>query len=199
MVSGLAVSQQQEAWHMQPYSLWIACGIAIAAGITDVWRFKVHNWLTFPAAAAGVAYHACSPWGGGWTHGLTGFAVGLGLFLIPYALGVFGAGDAKFVAAMGAWLGMEPLFGALLVGAVASGLYAFALLVMRGGANQAWSNLRLTCWSLCLWKRGWDAGLANETVQQVVRVEGRRRRLIPFSAMVGVGVLYVTVRGTAGG
>ncbi len=183
---------------MQPYSLWIACGIAIAAGVTDVWRFKVHNWLTFPAAAAGIAYHALAPWGGGWSYGFTGFAIGLGLFLVPYALGVFGAGDAKFVAAMGAWLGLEPLLGALVIGAVASGAYGLVLLVFRGGAGQAWANLRLTLWSLCLWKRGFGAGLANQTVQEVVRVDGRRGRLIPFSAMVGIGVLYVTVRGAAG-
>jgi prepilin peptidase CpaA len=183
---------------MQAQTLWIACGIAIAAGVTDVWRFKVHNALTFPAAMAGIAYHTLTAWGDGWAYGLTGFAVGLGIFVVPYALGVFGAGDAKFVAAIGAWIGVERLFGALAVGAVASGVYALVLLATRGGLRHAWSNLCLTMWSLCLWKRGLGTGLANETVQQVARVDGRRGRLIPFSAMVGVGVLYVTIRGSAG-
>jgi len=67
---------------MQPYALWIACGIAVAASATDIWRFKVHNRLTFPAVAAGIAYHALAPWGGGWSYGLAGFAVGLGLLLV---------------------------------------------------------------------------------------------------------------------
>ncbi|MFM7071745.1 MAG: prepilin peptidase [Planctomycetota bacterium] len=182
---------------MQPYALWIACGIAVAASATDIWRFKVHNSLTFPAALAGLVYHALAPWGGGWSYGLAGFAVGLGLLLVPYALGVFGAGDAKFVAAMGAWLGVQPLLGALVVGAVASGIYAVTILALRGGAGRAWANLRLTFWSVCFWKRGLSAGLANQTVQQAVRSDGRRGRLIPFSAMVGVGVVYVAVRGVA--
>jgi len=183
---------------MQAHTLWIACGIAMAAAVTDVWRFKVHNALTFPAAIAGIAYHALAPWGDGWGYGLAGFAVGLGVFIVPYALGIFGAGDAKFVAAIGTWLGVEPLLGALVVGAVASGAYALVLLALRGGAGRAIANLRLTFLSLYLWKRGLGGDLANETVQQVARHEGRRGRLIPFSAMVGLGVLYVTIRGAAG-
>ncbi len=31
---------------------------ALVAGVTDVWKFKVYNLLTFPLAASGLLYHA---------------------------------------------------------------------------------------------------------------------------------------------
>lgn len=116
--------------------------------------------------------------------------VGLGLLLFPYALGIFGAGDAKFVAAMGVWLGVEPLLTALVVGALVSGVYAVILLATRGGIGRAWTNLQLTLMTLMTLGKSGLIQPQNETVQEAAQTKERRNRLIPFSAMISVGVLY---------
>ncbi|MFO0871220.1 MAG: A24 family peptidase [Pirellulales bacterium] len=175
---------------MIPTFFLVACGIAVAASITDVWRFKVYNALTFPAMALGVAYHALAPQGQGAFYGVSGMLVGMGVLIIPYALGAFGAGDAKFIGAIGAWIGVQPVLTAMMVGALVSGLYALVLLVFRGGGKRAWSNLQLTLLSVMTLGRAGGPQLQNETVQEIARTPNRRQRLIPFSAMIGVGVLY---------
>lgn len=178
---------------MIPVFFLVACAIAIVASVTDVWRFKVYNILTFPAMVLGIAYHGLAPQGQGWQYGMAGLLVGLGILIVPYAFGAFGAGDAKFVGAIGAWIGVQPLLNALIVGALVSGIYAVGLLLVRGGAKRAWVNLQLTL--LTVLSLGKAGGLSpqNETVQEAARTAERRSRLIPFSAMIGLGVIYASI------
>jgi hypothetical protein len=55
---------------MIPIFFLIACAISAVASVTDVWRFKVYNALTFPAMTLGIAYHSFAPEGRGWQYGL---------------------------------------------------------------------------------------------------------------------------------
>ena len=178
---------------MIPIFFLVACVIAIVASVTDVWRFKVYNVLTFPAMALGIAYHGLAPQGQGLYYGLAGLLVGLGILIVPYAFGVFGAGDTKFVGAIGAWIGVQPLLNALIVGALVSGVYAVGLLLVRGGAKRAWVNLQLTILTVMTCGKAGGITPQNETVQQAAQTAERRNRLIPFSAMIGLGVIYATV------
>jgi hypothetical protein len=82
---------------------------------------------------------------------------------------------------------------ALLVGALASGIYALALLVFRGGLTRAWVNLRLTLWTMASFGKLNSEATRNETVQEVTRTTDRRSRLVPFSAMISIGVVYAVV------
>ena len=50
----------------------------------------------------------------GLTDSLLGCTVGLGLLLIPYAIGGMGAGDVKLFAGVGAWVGCEDYPGCVL-------------------------------------------------------------------------------------
>ncbi len=178
---------------MVPIFCLIACLIAIAASITDIWRFKVYNALTFPAMGLGILYHAMAPEGKGAVYAISGLALGLGLLLIPYMFGIVGAGDAKFVAAVGTWLGTQPLWPSLVVGALVSGIYAIVILLTRGGVRRAWLNLQLTLMSFVTLGRSGVIAIQNETVQQAAQTAERRNRLIPFSAMIGIGVFYSTI------
>lgn len=81
-------------------------GAALVAAITDIRDRRIPNWLTIPAFALGVIW---AGWIGGWM-GLfesVGAAVILAspfVFLFLFAGG--GAGDAKLMGAIGAWLGV---------------------------------------------------------------------------------------------
>ena len=59
----------------------------LAAAITDFRCKRVPNYLTVPAALAGLAYHTLAPGGQGVLFALAGFAIGFGLLLLPWILG----------------------------------------------------------------------------------------------------------------
>jgi prepilin peptidase CpaA len=60
-----------------------------------------------------------------------GLATGLGLLLLPFAVGAVGAGDVKFFAVVGAFLGPARTLDALLLGMVLGGLFCIPILVRR--------------------------------------------------------------------
>ena len=98
--------------------------LAIAGGWTD-WRSRrIPNWLTVPGLLLGIAVNS-------WLHGWLGakaslLGAGLGLaLLLPFVLiRSLGAGDWKFVGALGAFLGPENLLTVLLLGILVNGLMA---------------------------------------------------------------------------
>lgn len=97
--------------------------MALCAAI-DYRTKRIPNWLTVPAAIAGLLYSSFMPQGIGMLWSLAGFAVGLSLLLLPWILGGGGMGDVKMLAALGAWLG--PL-GILIAFGLGSVLAAFGM------------------------------------------------------------------------
>jgi prepilin peptidase CpaA len=86
----------------------IAITLIVAAWI-DGKELRVPNWITFPMAFSGLAWHAYSGGMGTWAEGgvcgsLAALGMGLLCLLPIYAVGGMGAGDVKLMAGMGAWL-----------------------------------------------------------------------------------------------
>jgi Flp pilus assembly protein protease CpaA len=99
----------------------IACLLVVTiAAITDLRSAKIRNWLTFPAAALGVALQWFQSGPAGAISAVEGCALGLGIGLAlstPFAklLGwSFGGGDVKLMAAIGSLIGPLALVIALL-------------------------------------------------------------------------------------
>ena len=166
---------------------------SLVAATTDVWKFKVYNLLTFPLLLSGLIYWGWTGGVEGFTGSLTGMLFGFGLFLLPYLWGAVGAGDVKFVAAVGSWLGMQPMLPILLIGCLATGVYAVVLLVMHNGYREAWANLQVAFYRLALLGKQLGADDDLERVQTVAQQQERRKRLIPFSAMITVGIVLTIV------
>ena len=63
------------------------------------------------------------------------------LICLPvFALGGLGGGDVKLLTAVGAFLGMERLWGALAVTAIAGGIFALASILLRRRTKEtAWN------------------------------------------------------------
>jgi prepilin peptidase CpaA len=103
-------------------------GIAV---FTDLRERRIPNWLTISGAATAVTLSAVEV-GGFPTASVVGLVVALGLILPFFALGAFGAGDAKLLAAVGAFLGAAGLPSVVAYGAIAGGIIGLVMSTRRG-------------------------------------------------------------------
>lgn len=121
--------------------------VLIGASICDIRTQKIPNLLVFPAAILAVGYYGITDGLNGLLFSAGGLAIGTGIFLLPYVMGAMGAGDAKLMGAVGAVLGPQRVFIALLFTALAGGIYALLLLIIRyrdckGFLCRSWKTLR---------------------------------------------------------
>ena len=170
----------------------VVLAAAVISAVTDVWKFKVHNVLTLPLLASGLLYHGVMGGTSGLVASLLGFLFGFGVLLVLYILGGMGAGDVKFMAALGAWLGMPLTFYIFIASSLAAGVYAVALVLLYGKVTETWLNLRLAGYRLMILGR--HLGSDDALLTEVIRPD-RRQRLIPFTAMIALGLLITVLLG----
>lgn len=158
----------------------IVFGLLLTATVTDLWRRKIYNWLTYPGILAALAVNAAgSLWESqsaaaaawksriGWV-GLTDSVQGLllcgGCMVVCYALFRIGGGDVKLMAMVGAWLGVERGLETLLWTIVLSAAVAVVVLIWRVGAwRLVVRTVRQLVWSLKL--ASWSPLSAEERRQ----------------------------------
>lgn len=107
--------------------------LLVIAIYTDVRWSRIPNWLTFSVMVMGLVVHG---WMGGLQGALSslaGLAVGMGLFLIPYACKAIGAGDVKLMAAIGSIIGATGVISVALLSVLAGGLYALGAMSYQWG------------------------------------------------------------------
>jgi prepilin peptidase CpaA len=156
----------------------------LIASATDLWKFKVYNALTFPTLALGLAVSAAL---GGWSglaSSLLGAGLGLGLLVLFFAAGGVGAGDVKLLTAVGAWLGPYLTYQVFVASALLGGAYALALVFARGGVLGV--AVELIAVRQALISPGSFKRPAPTIAAEVARPD-RRRRLVPFAAMICLG------------
>ena len=115
----------------------VAITLILAAWI-DGKVLRVPNWLTYPMAFSGLAWHAYSGGMGDWSDGgfcgsLAALGVGLACLLPIYAVGGMGAGDVKLMAGMGAWLANSTHTWQAFVVSVFVGAVMAVIMVWRSG------------------------------------------------------------------
>ena len=173
-----------------PVAVVLAASLVLA--FVDVCRFRIYNFLTYPLIVAGLVYHGVVGGPSGFAESLLGSLFGLAILLPFYALGGMGGGDVKLMAAVGAWLGLLLTFALFLASSLVAGVYALVLVVAFGRVRETWANLQLS------WLRvkalGWQLG-AEDRVETAVLRPDRAKKVIPFAAMVAVGLLVLPDRG----
>jgi prepilin peptidase CpaA len=158
---------------------------ALAAAVTDVWKFKVYNALTLPLLLSGLMYHGLT----GGLHGLAlsliGMLCGGGVLIMFYLLGGYGGGDVKLLAAIGAWLGAELTLYVFVISSLVSGVYALVLILFYGKIGETWKRWKVLWYRLAALGRHLGADNGYEVEQD--RID--RGRVVPFAAMMCLGVI----------
>lgn len=117
---------------MHSVAWWPTLIVLSVATITDLRSRRIPNWLVFPFLLAGIAV---SGWLHGW-HGIGQSLAGIGLGILIYGflfwMGGMGAGDVKLCAAIGAWIGPDQLFLALVITGMVGGVMALCWAAFGG-------------------------------------------------------------------
>ena len=102
--------------------------LMIIAGTGDALSMRIPNWLTLLIAV--LFFPMAFLIGMSWSMIGLHMLVGLGLFIVGFilfALGLFGGGDSKLLAAAGLWLGWADLIPFLVMTAFAGGVLALCV------------------------------------------------------------------------
>ena len=111
------------------YGIVLISSIAV---LTDLFLGKIYNWLTLSGVLLGLI---SSSYFLGW-EGLLQSCLGIGLAFLAfswmYGFGWLGAGDVKFLMALGAWGGWHYAAEVALLSVLYGGIMAVFLLLIRG-------------------------------------------------------------------
>ena len=116
-----------------------------SATVWDLKTNKIPNAITLTSVLIGILVNSYLGGLVGLGHSLAGTFVGIFLLIIPFALGGIGAGDVKLLAAVGALNGAQFVLFTFLYGAIAGGLIALGIVIVRG---QLYSILLNIAWTL---------------------------------------------------
>jgi prepilin peptidase CpaA len=161
---------------------------SLVAAFSDVRVRRIPNWLTLPLAAAGLMM-------GAWRDGLPGAGdavLGWLALAFPYilmfALGRGGAGDAKMMGAIGACLPLEAGLIVLCCVAITGGILALGRVLVSRQRHTALGNIVASIYlflvALSLGRGGW--GLLKAAPQEE-RID-TKTLTIPYGAAIFIGV-----------
>lgn len=176
--------------HSMPFVQWgVVLGASLAGALSDLAKRRIPNWLTGPVLIAGLLFAA-------WIGSVGGVADALGgclLLALPYVLlFIFaggGAGDAKLMGALGAWLGLIQgaivLVLVVMVGAVLGIAFALAKRQLRpvmGRLGRVLTDVGLYVTSRGRFKMG-----------EAISVQEGEMVAMPYGIAIFAGVLIASI------
>ena len=101
-----------------------------------------------------------------------------------------GAGEVKLMTAVGAWLGLVMTFWLFMVTAILQGICALLLVLLRGSLGETWGRMNLIFYRVAMF----GEYLGKEgNVEEGLASPNRRSRMIPFGAMLVLGLCAVAI------
>ncbi len=167
----------------------VVIGTSLLAALLDIRTRRIPNALTISVALGGLAF-------GGVSAGLSGVGssvLGLCVLALPYiALFLFaggGAGDAKMMGAVGAWLGVQAGVVVLVAVAVVGGLFGLLNLAMAGqfgaGVRRIGASFYVMMIAVCSGRKGW--AMIKPDPDRSVEVANQRLTM-PYGPAIFIGV-----------
>ncbi|MDA1014761.1 MAG: A24 family peptidase [Planctomycetota bacterium] len=165
----------------------------LIAAVTDLWKFKVYNALTFPLMATGLLYHVVMDGWSGFTFASLGLICGFATLAVFFAAGGVGAGDVKLMAGIGAWIGTANVLSVFLASALLMGVWVVVAGLINGRLLESIIRAQI---EVARMRSGEAFQATDETeVENTATQPDRRKRLIPFAAAAAMGLLATTMLG----
>lgn len=101
------------------------------AAVTDLWKYKIPNWVSAALLVLFVPAAVWLPLEGHWLSHVGAALCVLAVGVILFMLGWLGAGDVKLMTAVALWTGFAYLAQFVVLVALAGGAFALVLLVLR--------------------------------------------------------------------
>jgi len=165
---------------MHSIAWWPTLIVLAVAIFTDLRNHRIPNWLVLPFLVAGIAV---SGWLHGW-HGIGQSFAGLGLAILIYGflfwMGGMGAGDVKLCAAIGAWIGPDQLFVALIITGMAGGIMVLCWAAFGGFLKDLFSGAGDMLFG---WK---ERGMLRDPE---LALSNPLKRKMPYAPAIAIGTL----------
>lgn len=167
---------------MSIVNIWAVALFAVVAGVSDLRFRRIPNWLNVSGLLLGIVLNSATRGWSGAGSSLLGAGVGLLLLLPLAAVGGMGMGDVKFIAALGAFLGLRNLITALVLGVLANFLMAVVAVIWKRRVLETARNLaRILAAMAALRLPGPELTLENPRLLKV-----------PFGVAMAVAVIIYT-------
>lgn len=132
----------------------VLLALTAVAAVTDGWRGRIPNWITYPGILLGLAINSAATGWPGFEEALKGFLLCGVLMVVCFVLFRIGGGDVKLVAMMGAFLGPQRGIESLLWTFLIGGVIGLAVIIWKVGflriVSKTWEHARLVVQG-----RGW--------------------------------------------
>ncbi len=167
----------------------VVIGASLVAALLDMRTRRVPNWLTLPLLASGLVASVIL----GGLAGLGSAIAACGLLALPYVIlfvvGGGGAGDAKMMGALGAWLGLEAGVPVLVCVAGIGGVLGLLRMVSHRNRWTLLGNLLTSLYilvaALFMGRSGWSLMKSQFAEPEQVRRTGVT---IPYAPAIFLGV-----------
>lgn len=179
---------------------YIAIATAASAATVDLKEHRIPNKLVFPVMLVGLLGHSLFNGVGGLGFSALGWAVGLLVFLVPFAIRMMGAGDVKLMAAIGSLMGWRFILITALYASIAGFFVALVIMAKKKG----WMVRGLRCLppniSTWLMPKVTDRpNILNEETVEVDDSDKKERTMVPYGLCIAMGVFLVLVGQKIGG
>lgn len=138
-MNGWWVTLWDHAWWPVPWSVVLL--VTVIAATSDCRTRRIPNMLTFPAFLAGVAWACVTGGPAGLADSLVGALLAMLPFVLLFIFAGGGAGDAKLMAAIGAWVGVVGGFMTLASVLIAGGLLAAVIILIKHNGRDVLANV----------------------------------------------------------
>ena len=99
--------------------------------VIDYRRHRIPNVIILPLLLFGLVYYTIIGQWVGLLYSIKGMGIGFLVLFIPYLMGGMGAGDVKFMSALGALFGPQQVFFVFLFAAILGGFVAMAVMIKK--------------------------------------------------------------------
>lgn len=161
--------------------------IVTVAAIIDVRTLKIYNVITFPAGLLGIVSNAIT---GGWQGALwavAGYILGALIMIFPHPKSKMWMGDAKMMAAIGAFFGPVYVLVTFFYFCISFGVMSMAILSTTIPWKELFKFFRVL---------GLHVGMARESID-MEEFTRQRKAPIPIGPAIAVGAWLTVFIGQA--